>query len=236
VKEVELHPPDGLSRELWSRLGDLVDVLPTDWVLVGGMMVQLHALESGIADVRVTRDVDVLGQARPRGALDAIHDALLRNGFDPDVPDLDGYAQRYTKHGLVVDVLAPDGVKPPPTVGEGRRAVEIPGGSQALGRREEVAVHLVGRRFVLCRPELLGAILVKARSLMVHSDPEAQREDLLLLLSLVEDPRSMARELRKSERAWLRRAETRLALDRPATIAAEAAQRARLAFRLLTRG
>ena len=39
---------------------------------------------------------------------------------------------------------------------------------------------------------------------MVHNDPEAQREDLLLLLSLVEDPRAMAGDLKRSERKWLR--------------------------------
>jgi hypothetical protein len=64
--------------------------------------------------------------------------------------------------GLMVDVLAPDGVKPPPTVGAGRRAVGIPGGSQALARQEEVAVTIGDRELVLRRPTLLGAILIKA--------------------------------------------------------------------------
>ena len=92
---------------------------------------------------------------------------------------------------------------------------------------------IAGREFVLRRPTLLGAILIKARSLIVHHDPDAQREDLLLLLSLVDDPRAMAGELRKSERGWLRKAETRLELDRPALIDADARRRARLTFRLL---
>jgi hypothetical protein len=31
-------------------------------------------------------------------------------------PDLDGYGYRYERDGVVVDVLAPDGVKPPPAL------------------------------------------------------------------------------------------------------------------------
>jgi hypothetical protein len=58
-------------------------------------MVQLHAVEHGITDVRVTRDIDVLGQARPPGALRAIDEFLRREGFAPTLPDLDGFAHGY---------------------------------------------------------------------------------------------------------------------------------------------
>jgi hypothetical protein len=68
---------------------------------------------------------------------------------------------------------------------------------------------------------------------MVHHDPDAQREDLLLLLSRVEDPRELERELRRSERGWLRTAEGRLAFDRPANVGPERVGLARLALRLL---
>jgi hypothetical protein len=47
-------------------MGELVDLLPPDWVLVGGLMVQLHALERGVMDVRATEDVDVLGTPGPK--------------------------------------------------------------------------------------------------------------------------------------------------------------------------
>jgi hypothetical protein len=233
VRRIDIDPSDALSRQLWSSVGDLAELLPSEWVLVGGLMVQLHAMEAGLADVRVTQDVDVLGQARPRGALDAIHEALDRAGFESGFPDVDGYAHRYTRDGLIVDVLAPDRVKPPPTVGAGRLAVGIPGGSQALARQEEVAVTIAGRQFVVRRPTLLGAILIKSRSLMVHHDPESQREDLLLLLSLVEDPRALAAELRRSERGWLRKAAPRLEFERPALVDADVRRRARLTLRLL---
>lgn len=234
--EIDLVPADDDSERLWSGVCELAELLPAGWILVGGLMVQTHAIEHGAYDVRATADVDVLGQARPQGPLRAIDKALRDEGFEAAGPDRDGYAHRYTRDRLVVDVLAPDGVHPPPELGGGRIAIGIPGGSQALARQEEVTLRLAEREFRLRRPTLLGAILIKARSLLVHHDPDTQREDLLLLLSLAADPRAMAGDLRKSERRWLRDAEDALAFDRPAVIDADRRRRARLTFRLLVGG
>lgn len=132
-------------------------------------------------------------------------------------------------------MLAPDGIKPPARLGSGRKAVGVPGGSQALSRSETVTVAVRGRAFELRRPTLLGAVLIKARSLMVHSDPDTQREDLLRLLALIDDPRETAAELRKTERTWLRNAEQRLNLDGPSGLDAETVRRAALAYQLLIR-
>jgi hypothetical protein len=217
----------------WNAVAELVELLPADWVLIGGLMVQLHAWEHGVTDVRATIDVDVLGQARPQRALQAIDAALVSAGYEPVPSDIDGYAHRYVRDGLVVDVLAPDGIKPPATLDGSLKAVGVPGGSQALARAEAVTVRVGDHVFELRRPRLLGAVLIKARSLLVHQDPEAQREDLLQLLSLVEDPRVMADEISRSERRWLRRAEPHLRFDDPSNLPAVAMRRARQAFRLL---
>lgn len=188
---------------LWDAVAELVSRLPEDWVLIGGLMVQLHALEHGVSGLRVTADIDVLGQARPPGALQSIDEALLTDGFELIGPDPDGYAHRYIRNELVVDVLAPDGITPPAMIGS-LKAVGAPGGTQALQRAELVTVVVGGREFSLRRPSLLGAILIKARSLMKHADPDSQREDLLRLLAMVEDPRASAAERRLTERRWLR--------------------------------
>lgn len=176
----------------WPVVAELAELLPTEWVLIGGLMVQIHALERGIEDVRATIDVDVLGQARPQGALRAIDTALVK-------------------------------------------AVGVPGGSQALRRSEAVRVRIGDAQVVLRRPTLSGAVLIKARSLLVHTDPESQREDLLRLLCLIDDPRAMASEIRDSERRWLRRAEPRLRFDTPSSLSAQEMRRARQALALLLR-
>ena len=71
---------------------------------------------------------------------------------------------------------------------------------------------------------------------MVHADPASQREDLIRLLSLIDEPRELAAELRVTERRWLRRAEERLELHAPSLLVADLHRRAELAFRLLVRG
>lgn len=115
-------------------------------------------------------------------------------------------------------------------------AVGVPGGTQALERSEEVTVRVGERAFGLRRPTLLGAILIKARSLMVHDDPASQREDLLRLLSLVDEPRELSAGLRDSESRWLRQAEARLDLEAPSLLNPDLQRRAELAYRLLVRG
>jgi hypothetical protein len=235
VIEIAIDTGDDETQRLWSAVGELTERLPGPWVLIGGLMVQLHAIEHGATDVRPTQDIDVLGQARPQGTLQSIDAALRSEGFELTDPDLDGYGYRYERHGLIVDVLAPDGIKPPPSLGSGLTAVGVPGGSQALIRSETVTVTVAGRSFELNRPTLLGAVLIKARSLMVHADPESQREDLLRLLALIEDPREMAADLRKSERRWLREVERRLDFASPSLLDRDTQTRAELAFRLLVR-
>jgi hypothetical protein len=230
---IDIDPPDDESRRLWHGVGELAAVLPADWTLVGGLMVQLHALEHEVTDVRVTVDIDVLGQARPPGPLQAIDRALIDAGFEAHPPDPDNYGFRYERAGLIVDVLAPDGIRPPPTLDGSRRAVGIPGRSQALARSETVTVRIDGHSFEVRRPTLAGAILIKARALLTHLDPEAQRQDLLRLLSLVADPRAMAADLKRPERGWLRKAERMLRFDERVGRDDELVRRAQLAFRLL---
>jgi len=63
--ELDLHDPE--ARELWRALAELASRLPGEWVLIGGLMVQLHVLEHGLTDIRVTRDIDVSARHVRRG-------------------------------------------------------------------------------------------------------------------------------------------------------------------------
>ena len=65
-------PPGGWAPP-WPLVIEVAATLPeSSWVLVGGLMVQLHARAAGVADVRPTHDVDALvdvmaaGSAWPR--------------------------------------------------------------------------------------------------------------------------------------------------------------------------
>jgi hypothetical protein len=231
VIDIDLEDPETIR--LWEAVGELSQRLPGEWVLIGGLMVQLLAIEHGVSDVRPTADIDVLGQARPQGTLGAIHSALTNEGFEMVGPDLDGYAHRYTRGELIVDVLGPDGIRPPAMLAPGTVAVAAPGGTQALARSETVTISVHGQSFELRRPTLAGAILIKARSLLVHSDPDTQREDLLQLLALVNDPREMAAGLRRTERRWLRQAGPTLNPGALSSLDPANAQRAEQAFQLL---
>jgi hypothetical protein len=236
VIEIDIDLDDPETVGLWEAVADLVPHLPGEWVLIGGLMVQLHAIEHGVSDVRTTADIDVLAQARPQGSLGAIHAALEQQGFEMVGPDLEGYAHRYERDGLIVDVLGPDGINPSVPLAPGITAVSAPGGTQALHRSESVTVTVQGRSFELRRPTLLGAILIKIRSLMVHDDPATQREDVLRLLTLVEDPREMATGLRKTEHRWLREAGERLRPAEISSLDAASAVRSEQAYRLLVGG
>jgi hypothetical protein len=63
------------------------------------------------------------------------------------------------------------------------------------------------------RPTLLGAMLLKARALPLHSKPEDQREDIITLLGLVDDPDAMRPSLTRAERPWHPSIESKLALE-----------------------
>jgi hypothetical protein len=215
----------------------------SSWVVVGGLMVQLHAFEHQ-SDSRLTDDIDVLGDSRQRPSMTRkIAELLHRGGATMKVPsrsnrDL-GYKFEIDK--TIVEVLGPDGVKTDPkTIGK-YTTFRVPGGTQALNRAEIVMVSVKGEPAVaMRRPSLLGAILIKARVVAKERKEkfDSDRQDLILLLSLIDDPRILATDggLRKSEKKWLRDIEEKINFSDPTlrNLFPEAVMmRAAQAFRLL---
>jgi len=201
---------------VWRVLLDLA-ARQRHWTLVGARMVELHALERGRVIGRVTVDADALADARERpNPIRGLVDILTAAGFTLDEPNAFGEAHTFRREDVEIDVLAPDHL--------GARAqaarvtvapahtVQVPGGRQALARTELVTVQLGRRRGVIPRPNLLGAILLKARAVEL-SRATVHRSDLALLLSLVGDPDVVAAEVSRAERGWLRR---RSEMDDPA--------------------
>jgi hypothetical protein len=172
-------------------------------------MVELHAFEHGRMPLRLSRDADALADARQRpNPVRRLAEILVSEGFEVE-PEGFGHGHAFRRESLEIDVLAPEELGPrsrqlrmtiPPL-----HTVSIPGGRQALARSRSVDVEIDGTRGSIPRPELVGAILLKARAVEVDDAPTSQRSDLALLLSLVEEPDEMRGLISAAERRWLRR-------------------------------
>ncbi len=210
---VELPEMIAEHERIWGALFDIADAAPGPWCLVGGQMVLLHALERRVQPPRASRDLDLLVDVRVAPhALRRFVDTLQRVGFSPAGIATTGTMHRYLlgdeRTAVVVDVLAPDGLGPradrvttPPGT-----TIEMPAGTRALQRAQQLPVTHAGRTTLIPRPDLLGAIVAKAAAATSDGDPERHYRDLAFLCALVEDPFALAEERTPKDRRRVRRA------------------------------
>lgn len=194
-------------RGLWDVLCDLADRHDSDWVLVGGQMVLLHAVQAARTPPRVSQDLDAIIDARVRPPALAPFLVTLRElGFTSVSTSPDDVAHRYGRGDVHIDVLAPEGIgrrAPIRTVGTAV-TVEIAGGTQALARGERLPVLHDGRRAFVPRPNLLGAIVIKAAAVNNDRQPQRHLTDLAFLVSMAADPVALRGELTAKDLARLR--------------------------------
>lgn len=248
LREIRIDPVTPEAVRLWSMMLTLaVDLgADRDWSLIGGLMVQLHGFEHE-DDLRPTVDIDILGAAKKRPAMtEQIASILVEKGAEVAMPPRSkpdvGY--RFELEGEVIEILGPDGLRAEPKTVHGLKTFGVSGGSQALGRTEPVLVRLADSPpVVLRRPSLLGAILIKARVVAKRRKKkfDSDRQDLIRLLTYVDDPRALAREeqLTPTERKWLRNISRALNFNDPSLSAlfpGDRLERAEQAFRLLSDG
>jgi hypothetical protein len=219
VALITINALDPAEQRLWQTVAAIARQLGDDdrWCLVGGLMVALFAMQAAQTP-RVTIDIDVLAdaRARPSGTTWATRRLEAMGATLTNVDGLDGQRGfRFELDDQIVDVLAPDGLGRAARTAGKLETIQIPGGTQALERIEVVEIVVAGVVSRVRRPTLLGALLLKARALPVHSRPEDQREDIITLLALVEDPDAIRPSLTQAERRWLRSIENTLALDDP---------------------
>jgi hypothetical protein len=242
-KLIVIRPKADDERRLWALVLSLAAEFGADreWSLIGGLMVQLHAFERE-DEPRPTADIDLVGGAKrsPR-MTETMASQLVDRGAelaDPprSSPDL-GY--RFELEGETVELLGPDGLRSDPrTIGK-LKTFQAAGGSQALRRTEVVLVSLDGDEpIAVRRPSLLGAILIKARVVAKRREPkfESDREDLVRLLTYVDDPDALTGDMARKEPRWLLEAEAAIDFDDPilsAQFPASRLVRARQALRLL---
>lgn len=195
----------------WHVLLDL-DERPEPWALVGGQMTVLHCLENGIDGARVTTDNDLLLDVWTRR--DAVRTTgrwLQRTHGFTSVATLDGFSYRYAKGDVHLDLLVPEGLsrqRRQPSTADGAPPLAIEGGNQALLRVERLPVLLGTRQGYLRRPDLLGALVIKAAAFVVDSrDPGRHAEDLALLGQVALDSgrlRALDAQARPHDRKRLR--------------------------------
>ncbi|SDP11852.1 hypothetical protein SAMN05660199_03197 [Klenkia soli] len=180
---------------------------PDTWMLIGGLMVQIHAAAAGLPIVRATEDIDVLlhvegGRGRAAevaGGLERLG-YQLRPGFDPRT----AAAHRFVREGAVVDLVTSDPEPDtqdsvvdvvvadhvPPRVLErlkGYDMVPVDGGTQARRRATTAQVDITDEPTVVTVPNAFGALILKAAAHKADSrDPGRHLLDAAVLLACVD--------------------------------------------------
>lgn len=202
----------------WVLLLELGEVAGNDWLLLGGQMMYLLAVETSVALPRPTVDVDVVidVRARPQGTR-WLSTWLIDRGFSFEQPSADEVGTRFTRPSssglVVVDVLAVEGLgdradiltRPP------ARTVMVPGSAQAFRRAETIEVAVAcatgeQRTGRVRRPSALGALIAKAAAtgLAVRANPMRDWQDAALALAMLADPLADRATLTKSDHRHLR--------------------------------
>lgn len=192
---VVMPPMSDAQAASWHGLMALHDKVPAGWTLVGGQMVHLHCAERGQTPDRPTTDIDAVVDVRASPDMfRKFTSALLDLGFKPHTSG-EGLQHRWCRGLAQIDVLMPDGVgqraAARPGAG-GAPTLPTPGGSQALIRTEPVRVDVAGpfegRTGMVLRPNLVGALVMKAAAHGAPGDaaPGRHRRDFVVLAGLID--------------------------------------------------
>lgn len=175
----------------WPLAFELAPGLPKgSWVLVGGLMVHVHALRAGVKASRPTTDVDLQLNIETASAAEVAR-ALIRLGFETVDPYGNNPVHRFTRGADVVDVMVARNVHFP-TRWNQRPLLRSPGTAQALDRRDTYSLINGARSVEMQVPDALGAIIAKAAAYAVDSrNPQRHLEDLAVLGASAGAPRTL---------------------------------------------
>lgn len=185
------------STKPWNIVFALAEEHISDsWMLVGGLMVQVHALMKG-RDFRPTEDADFLVDLMSDhlGVTHLAH-VLGRYGYEILPGTLSGYTTRMQKStGEKVDLLVADHLpqwverKRLARLGTGRM-FSAPAGAQACERSMELELRDGDRAASIRIPDQLGALILKAAARMADKGPDRDRHliDAAILCAIMDDP------------------------------------------------
>lgn len=211
-------PPEQTSS--WLGILDLYDQLSEGWTLIGGQLVHLHCAERGLFPVRPTNDADTVIDVRfDPGILHTFTTTLKDLGFTSAGISAEGRQHRWVRDEASIDVLLPEGIGERASERQGvtgSPTLPTEGGTQALRRTQTIAVAVDGREGFVRRPNLVGALVVKAAA---HTnpgdhDPRRHRRDFVVLAGLITASDFAGEELNKTDRRRLRSMVTAIDADR----------------------
>lgn len=200
-----ISEPPGGWREPWPRVFEIAEALPVErWALVGGLMVQAHALAAGVETTRVTLDVDAAVRVEA-GAFSYTEAAaaLTRLGYTLDESTRLTY--HFTRGADIVDLMVPDHERPIPRHAR-REVMVVTGGHQAMDRLQLMHFEVRSAQVTVPMPSLHGALVLKAAAHTVDSrDRDRHLLDAITLLACIIDVEPIVNDLRGSDRKRLLR-------------------------------
>jgi hypothetical protein len=203
IDRLRVDEPAGGWRDPWPRVFEVAGALPADrWALVGGLMVQAHALAASVETTRVTLDVDVTVRIEA-GAFSYAEAAaaLTKLGYVLDGSQRLTY--RFVRGADVVDLMVPDHERPPPRHAR-RDVMAVAGGRQALDRLLAMDFQVGETQTVVPVPTLHGALILKAAAYIADSrDADRHLLDAITLLACIVDTEAILGDLRGSDRKRL---------------------------------
>ena len=187
-------PADGWPAP-WPQLVEIVQAIPaTQWTLVGGMMVQLHAVHAGLALTRTTRDVDMLLHIETGAAtFSEVRHRLERLGYALHEPMGGGAVHRFVRGpsgAETADVMVADRLPPKwhPKVLR-RKVFAVPGGTSALRKTVNCEVDTGDTSVILSIPDVLGALVLKGAAYVEDlRDGSRHLDDAAVLACAATDP------------------------------------------------
>jgi hypothetical protein len=197
-------PPGGWGTP-WPQCVELARELPsTQWTLVGGLMVQLHAATAGLAVSRPTADVDIVLHIETGATTSSVAGVLNRLGYTLQKSiDKDAPAHRFVRDKQQIDVMVADHLPPAklPTLG-GRKPFKVAGGTQALQRTVNCRLNVDGDTVLISIPNALGALVLKGAAYREDSREEDRHlDDAVVLCATIRNPLVTAAQMKGSDRS-----------------------------------
>lgn len=194
----------------WPLVAEFADHVPSsNWTLIGGVMVQIHALRSSLQIVRPTDDVDAIVHLETGvTTYNGIRASLEDLGYHLQVPFGSGGVHMFLRGPNRIDLMVADHLAPkwlPRALG--RPVFQVPGGTSALRKTVDVEVDVPGRDpFTLSVPDALGALVLKGAAYLGDARDRARHlSDAAVIAVGITDPHALLPSLGGSDRSRIRR-------------------------------